>query len=450
MTQIERNLPYYGEETAIVILTKNGKPILPDLEKVKATGLLYADTSVTATNELTFTFNSTEYPWTSEELILLNQWISDFYPMTKIIWGNPAFNISVNVRKDPYISYAALYNTYTNEIVLPGVYTSDPFSHELLHAFRDDLIILIQVLDEGTVRAAEIKINNRLNYPHWDKHHSYFLDVYYEFNNQEAVASRDGYIFSGLDPLLKYQQSGYAWTKPLIEKADFFIEFNRKYYARALADPSISGNVEELKNIAREIKPKVEGKEFDKWYSRQNIFNMAPKEGYQIMLRGYGIILYMFYRFGDGYEMMVPDAEISWQIYGSQNEILGSGTGFTNDMGWVEISTYSLGYKGRIRIDVTARVDSVEIRQSYFVSTATSSGLFGIVKNRRNGKIKVYDKHGVRVGKALVINGAFAVPEVEKLAGKFTVQYYSNSGILLATRIVTKDASNYFVIINDK
>ncbi|MBW2184517.1 MAG: hypothetical protein JRF49_11730, partial [Deltaproteobacteria bacterium] len=69
------------ETDLIIINTKNGKPILPDYKQAIEEPAIYP------ANEINFTFDSPDYPWTATELESLQTWVDDFYPMVKLIYG---------------------------------------------------------------------------------------------------------------------------------------------------------------------------------------------------------------------------------------------------------------------------------------------------------------------------------------------------------------------------
>jgi len=95
-------------EGDVIVFTKAGKPILPDLES-------RGKRSQAQENEISFTFNSPEYPWSAGELATLQQWVNDLYPVIKKIYGSPAFSISVNISKNPSISSDGYYCPGSNE-----------------------------------------------------------------------------------------------------------------------------------------------------------------------------------------------------------------------------------------------------------------------------------------------------------------------------------------------
>jgi hypothetical protein len=168
----------------VVFVDHDGQPIHAILEAPEAKPL----TTAAPQTDLTFTFDSPDYPWTDDELVLLTTTLNACYPLAKVIYGEPAFSASVNIEKSPYIGGSgAFWATSHNQsyIAIESV-TSDVICHEMLHAFHADELILLNTFEEGLVRAAEVEIFDRLpDFPHWDKYHSYSFDVDYEALIQE-------------------------------------------------------------------------------------------------------------------------------------------------------------------------------------------------------------------------------------------------------------------------
>lgn len=167
-----------GEDAIVFQLDDHGRPILPDLEAARQRRIA----RTLAGNELTFTFNSPSEPWDPSEIAALTAALDDFYPTAKAIYGPPAFNITVNVRKSSGGAFVGEYNPSLNEMVLQNSVDLTVLCHEMIHAFRDDFIITLPSYEEGMTRAAEVEVFNQLAaYTHsFDEHHSYTYDVYYE------------------------------------------------------------------------------------------------------------------------------------------------------------------------------------------------------------------------------------------------------------------------------
>lgn len=434
--RISHGKPLDGD---VVVFTRDGKPLLPDLAQRK---------KQEAANELSFTFDSPEYPWTAQELATLQQLVADFYPVVKKIYGNPAFSITVNIRKNPTITFAGLYYPSNNELVIHDLNTFDPFVHEMIHAFRDDLVISSNAYEEGMTRATEIAAFGELpQYPFADRNYSHGDYVYYELNNQEGISSKNGNFFLGFpSPEMRYQTAGYAWGKLIIEDNAFMAKFNTMYYPLAYTDPSISSNTTILKGLAEKIKHRIESESFNSWYSRQYIFNENPGTGYQTVYRGYPNILYVYERDASGFEHPLEGVTVTYQIYSCDGVNLSNGTGVTSELGWIEIPIWLLypDYKGKIRIVADIYLNSgISIKRELFASTTLRSGIFGIC-DECTGEIDIVrvssdGKNNVR--NVAIENGAFSIPELASIPGKFTIKQHGG-----AERTITKDASDYFVI----
>jgi hypothetical protein len=225
-------------DLVIVLTDEGGHALLPDTVARRSPSWRPRHDD----NELTFTFNSPDLPWTPEDIRFLSEALRAFYPVAKRIYGAPAFDIAVNIRQDPSISMAGLYDVSSNEMTLKGASTGmlDVLCHEMLHAFRDEDLIGLATFEEGMARAGEIEIFDRLPlFVHpFDEAHGYDYDVYYDALNQAAIGGAGGGFFDGYVAwLVRYQLAGYAWGKALIEDDDFLARFNRAYYRRLRSDP---------------------------------------------------------------------------------------------------------------------------------------------------------------------------------------------------------------------
>jgi len=436
----------------IVFTDDSGLPILPDLEAVrerrgKTRGLTAL---TTAANELSFTFNSPTYPWTAGELTALNAALNDFYPTAKAVYGNPAFNITVNVRQDPTISFAGLYYVSLNEMVLHSA-SLDPICHEMIHAFRDDDIIALSSFEEGMTRAAEVEVFNRLPaYPHWDKNHSYTYDAYYEGLNRQKIGSRNGNLFAGyVSALLRYQLAGYAWAKAFLENSNFFSDFNRDLYARILVDPTTNFTESRLLDIAAAAQPTVEAEPFLTWYGQQGVFNTNPTHGYLLYQRMNQFTVDYFFRSPWGSETMQANATIDWAVYDYLGTLVDSGSGLTSAFGLIFFSpTFSAGYTGRIEVVAATMSPSGPITESTLAFRGSEVGVFGITFPADSGSITITPLDDPTPPVSLtVVNGGFSAPSLATARGRF-IATFTDTGGQSVSKHFTKDASNYFLLMH--
>jgi len=389
-----------ASDILVIFTDMNGEAILPDMEaslaksNLGSSNIYASESDEQLGNEITFTFNSPNYPWTTDELTQLHTMIDDFYPVIKQVYGDPAFNITVNIIKDPTISDAGLYYVSANEIVMQSL-KADVLCHETIHAFRDDSLIYLQSYEEGMTRAAEIEVFDRTGYAGGFEHHSYYYDVEYEKLNSPVIGSRDGNFHQDLPTffLLRYQLAGYAWGKAILENEYFLANFNREFYSRLLTDPTVKWTEEKLINILLAVQPSIEGKPTLTWYAQQGVLNTNPPNGYFLHPRPYFTEDY-FYRNSAGSETMQSNASVSWAVYSHDFNLLDSGTGVTTSYGWMDfIPQLPPGYQGRITVQASANSAEGMVTDSYYSfasgSRLKAEGIYGIFPNSDTGMIKV-------------------------------------------------------------
>ncbi|MCI0749680.1 MAG: hypothetical protein L0Y32_03915 [Nevskiales bacterium] len=463
LVALEKKSPEDEETTdRIVIFTDAaGRPILPDLEAAQSRQSISGPSgyAVATANELSFTFDSPSFPWTAEQVADLTTILNDCYPLTKTIYGDPAFNITVNVRKHPNITGS--YNSGINEITINGAFFLQPdvLCHEVIHAFRDDNIITHSSYEEGMTRAAEVEVFNQLpTYLHWDENHGYTYDVYYEGLNKPKIGSFQGGAFAGyVSALLRYQLAGYAWAKALLENPTFLVDFNREFYARMLSDSTTRTSEPKLLEIAVAVQPAVENKPFSTWYAQQGVFNTAPPEGYLLYQRINQYTVDYFHRNGSTITMQ-PGASIDWAIYDHNNLLLDSGSDVTDASGSFSIRypTGPLlppGYTGRITVVVKATspdgpvIDATQRPAGVDSFPSGQAGVFGIVRNANTGTLALTPLDDPAASVTVnVVDGAFSAPSLAPVRGRFLAVFTHPLGQKFGKRF-NKDASDYFVSV---
>ena len=440
-------------DLVIIFVDKNGEPILPDVAKITSD---QSSGPQETTNELTFTYNSPDYPFTQEDLDILQPAVNAFKGAISEIFGPPAFNITVNIRKNPNINYAGLYYTYDNEIVVSSISenTLDVICHEMVHAYHDDYIILFNSYEEGFARSVEVLVFSSLSeYQHrWDNNFSDTYDVWYEATNKPGIGGENGsfsYGNTGLT-LFRYQMGGYAWAKVFYENGEFYKDFNSTYYSRLHSDEYISRDEEELKSIVRSIVPSIEGQSFDDWYEHQYILDSNPSKGYQLTSRTGQFTFDYFYREEYGYEDAQAGATISADFFNSTNDIIDSQSAVTSPMGWADIyPTVQEEYFGRLKIVASADSPDGVVTETYYRTPFRSDGVFGITTISRSGEVTIFPPQQISVVTAPVEEGAFYVPELRSVEGRFVAIFQPTDGRVVSKHF-NKGASDYFVLINEE
>lgn len=430
----------------VVFIDEHGAPILPDAEEArqKSTSSL-ADAAIA--NELTFTFNSPTYPWSASDIATLQANIDTFYPLIKEVYGAPAFSNTMNIRYDPTLAGSGIAGTYsssTNELTLSDL-DVDVLVHEFIHAFRDDYILAISTYEEGMTRAAEVEVFSRSGMAHpWDDKHSYTYDRYYEGLNIPIIGSKNGNVWAGyVSALLRYQLSGYAWAKALLENSDFFIDFNTLLYLAVAADSTVASNLTTLTSLAASAQANIEGKPFQTWYVQQGIFDADPPQGYLLYQRINQFTIDYFYRNTSGTETMQAGATIEWQEYDYQDALLLSGNGVTTTYGWVSACCLS-NYQDKLHIETSTQSPDGLVTDSSMRTVASEVGVFGYLPTSTTGSVTITSLDNlVSPVTVNVVNGSFAENTLGSVRGRFRADF--TNGINTFSVYFNKDASPYFL-----
>jgi hypothetical protein len=432
---------------AIVIHTdRHGKPIQPDLEAARARGSAVTQAAAAA-NELTFTFNSPDYPWTAADIAQITTYLNNCYPIAKTIYGPPAFSMTVNIVKAPALGGGS-YAYSINEIAL-GYYSQDLICHEMLHAFHDDIMPQPSTWEEGQARAAEVEILARLGASYWDSHHSYVHDIWYDSLNSPSIAAVNG-KWGGFNPLLRYQISGYAWAKVMIENPNFFPSFNAELARRTLLDPQTPYDEAKLRPIAAAAQATVEGRPFLNWYGLQHIFDM-PAPGWVVNINPsqFPAIITVFSRYS-GFESTRPNELVPWSVYDHTGAQLGGGFTRTNQWGWFDASfPYPSGYTGRLEYRATAGGGAVNVwNERKWACLGDWSGVFGVTLGADTGTLRIrsLDHPGLHVTTP-VMNGRFDAPSLESVRGRFEATFDASDSRIKLSRQFTKDSAAYFLLL---
>ena len=401
--------------------------------------------------DLSFTFYSSSDPWTAEQQAALSAALSDFYPVVKAIYGPPAFTISVNIRKDSTLDYGGAYSPSTNEIVLGAELRLDVLCHEMIHAFHDDDMIYLDTFEEGMARAVEVETFNRLpSYSYWNTAHSYTYDVYYDALNRTEIAGtggnfQDGFIGGGL---LRYQLAGYAWGKVFIENSRFFLDFNRLYYQRVLADPGVAFIESDLTSIAASVQVSVEGRGFMAWYRLQHIFDGTSVSGPSVFQRINQYTVDFFDRSPGGIDVF-GNTLIGWAVYDFKGARLDSGSGTTVQNGFIDVlPRIPPDYRGRLWMLAAGQAPGAEVAFSLAVRTAgPEAGVFGAVVEDTQGTVGIVSLDDTSVLRIVPVqNGAFIASDLGPVRGRFLAVFKRPNGQLVV-RVFTKDASSYFLML---
>lgn len=264
----------------LAVHTRGGRLVLPDLVRAAQSGELGSPA-----NQLTFRYEG----WSASEEAALRSYLATAYPKARLVYGPPAFNITVSIIRDDSITdlQGGIYDATANEIRMPrltGNVPEDTFILMMLvlRAFRDDVALFYDAWEEGMVGAAatavQVQPGVSPDFDPKDPGPFYALSVY-EPQNHPELGSPTFYPEGNFGGMLVWRiaMARAAWMKCWIEDDDFFARFNEQYY-REFRE-GLGGDVPALREVAATVLPTVEGLPFQEWFVRQHVLDTSVRAG---------------------------------------------------------------------------------------------------------------------------------------------------------------------------
>ncbi len=260
---------------------REGQVQLPDLVRAMQGGNGLGDPA----NDITFQFQG----FTGTEAAALQGYLDGAMPKARMIYGPPAFDITVTVIRDDSLAeiQGGIYDASANEIhlaPLSGNYVEDTFVLMMLvlNAFHDDVAFFYDAWEQGFIGAAATAVQISPGVaPGYDPvvpGPFYCLSVY-EAENQPELGNSTFYPASGFAGMLVWRvaMARAAWYKCYIEDPQFFANFNQIYYQSFYE--GLPGDIPGLKDIATSAIGTVEGMNFYDWYERQYVLDTSVRTG---------------------------------------------------------------------------------------------------------------------------------------------------------------------------
>ncbi|HJN15967.1 MAG TPA: hypothetical protein QGH10_10770 [Armatimonadota bacterium] len=262
--------------------------ILPDLARARDTGTAIGD----AANNITFDFDG----WSAADEADLANYLQDAMPIARVIYGPPAFDITVKVIRDDTLSelQGGTYDMTTNELRLPpmsGNFPEDTFVLMLLvlNAFHDDVGLFFDSWEHGFIGSAAtaVQISPGVS-PGYDPANPgpFYSGSVYDAMNQPGLGNSTWFPDSGFSGMLVWRiaQARAAWFKCYTEDSQFFRRFNTQYYAllNGLSAPeqdALRGDTPSLLEICQGVLPSMEGQSFFGWYRQQYALDTSTSVG---------------------------------------------------------------------------------------------------------------------------------------------------------------------------
>lgn len=311
-------------------------------------------------------------------------WFADLlaraYPVMAEVYGPPAQPIVVRVWVNAALPYAGLYAPAGNLLLLREL-SQDTAVHELLHAFRDDLMSSVPVYEEGIVRAAEVEVLDRLGTTYWDSGHTYVYDRMYSAHNDDTLIGSDGTVIAGYGPmyLLRYQEAGMAWAKAELAQPGFLRAYNQRYVAAAAADPLVPGDGSLQRALFGTAGGTIEATEATIWAGLQHALAPTGGEGVQLHadVTDDSLTARVYHRGPDGTERPAPGS-LTLTLTPAGASIPQAFTLSTSAAGLASLPLNS-GSPTRLHVSIEAHTEYGSAARSFPAYGGMGSGLFGIV-----------------------------------------------------------------------
>jgi len=397
----------------LAVHTQGGRLVLPDLVRSAAVGDL-GDPA----NQLSFEYEG----WTAPEQAVLENYLAAAYPKARLVYGPPAFNITVKIIRDDSIDVlqGGIYDATANEIRMPeltGNVAEDTFILMLLvlRAFHDDVGLFYDAWEQGFVGAAATAVQLQPGVsPEFDPKDPgpfYALSVY-EAENHPELGNPTFFPEGDFGGMLVWRIAAAraAWTKCWIQDPDFFSNFNQLYYTRFTE--GLQGDVLSLREIAAAVLPTVEGLPFQEWYPRQYVLDTSVRSGlkeytWNIPLDSAVVLIvehYLTDEVGNEYVRGGQARAIYWSFDFSVNLFAEEGnlidvptTGDTPGEGFLIPTFFNIGGPQRITVQIDLNGLSSNYPFPYGVRgfDPGENNLYGGILNETSGEIDVEGGDGI-------------------------------------------------------
>lgn len=263
-----------------------------------------------STNVMSITFATSGYDasgaaaagWTSTQIATMTDFYTRMYPILLALYGPPADNYTVTLVRDLAYTRSNIFIPSTDEIRMSDSFSPQLFTHELLHAFRNDHILssdsnwaydaTLSGFEEGFAQAVSYEAMNAYvaAYPAdsivagntlWGSSN----DSNYDAQNVPEIRGTDFWSDGGGTGLywLRYEMAAAAVRKINIESPGFYKAFNTEYYRRINASPTTLRSTRPvIVDIIKNLVPQIEGTPAANWIDAQNIFYSQNVYGQKI------------------------------------------------------------------------------------------------------------------------------------------------------------------------
>ncbi|MGV3631723.1 MAG: PKD domain-containing protein [Bacteroidota bacterium] len=253
---------------------------------------------LTATGDITTTFST-------DEIGNYTHFMQRMIPIIKEVYGPASHLYTVKIVRDLYYNASNIFFPGSNEIHIGTQFDPLLLTHELIHAFRDDVILSVdaywryavqlsafeECFAEGLAntcmnRYIELYPNDLIVNPNGDKIYNPIYEASYDMLNRSHLTTQD-FWSDGNGMLLayeRYQMAATALLKMEVEHDQFSKLFNTTYYSLLNSNHQHVNTRESIVNLISDVVDEVEGKPVTQWINDQRIFDCTILPGKKIYL----------------------------------------------------------------------------------------------------------------------------------------------------------------------
>ncbi len=295
------------------------------------------------TNVMSIAFSANGYDaggaatagWTSTQISTMTAFYTRMYPILVALYGPPADNYTVTAVRDLAYTRSNIFIPSTDEIRMSDSFSPQLFTHELIHAFRNDHILssdsnwsydpTLSGFEEGFAQAVSYEAMNAYvaAYPTdsivagntlWGSSN----DSNYDVQNVPEIRGTDFWSDGGGTGLywLRYEMAAAAIRKINIESPGFYKAFNAEYYRRINASPTTLRSTRAvIVDIIKTLVPQIESTPAATWIDAQNIFYSQNVYGQKIFHKIQDYPTSQLYAFQSLYFMETMSCGSEWACW---------------------------------------------------------------------------------------------------------------------------------------
>jgi hypothetical protein len=296
--------------------------------------------------------------WSAAQVATMSAFFDRMYPVLVKNYRPPAESYTVTVVRDLRYTGSNIFFPSLDEIHMADSFSPQLFTHELVHAFRNDRLLssdqnwnfnsTLSPFEEAFAQAVSYESMNDYvaTYPSdpvvpatslWGSS----ADWDYDFQNVAELRGTDLWSDGGGTGLywLRYEMGAAALRKIELESPDFYRRFNAEYYARINAAPTVVRPTRALiVDIIRTLVPTIEGRPASDWVDAQHALYAQNVYGKKIFHRIQDYPWNELFAFQDVYFMETMACGSEWAcfdgaqwVYHRLNGAQGSGRLLASD-----------------------------------------------------------------------------------------------------------------------